>query len=496
MARSRTSSSSELLVELRRDDSAPLHRQLELELRSAIRSGRLAAGAALPSSRSLAHDLNLSRGVVVEAYEQLVAEGYLTSRPGGATRVAPNVAPPHDAAKPVRPRPPMPAGLDPLRIDFGYGRPDVTQFPRQAWLKSVRRVMNEAPSDRFGYLDLRGADELRDALATYLNRVRGTCANPDDIVVCNGFAQALRLVVQVVKDRGGRRIAGEDPGFQDRWLAGLDHGIDAVAVPVDEAGLDVEALARTRVDAVVVTPAHHFPTGAVMSAELRAQLVAWAKEHDALILEDDYDAEYRYDREPIGALHGLDPDHVIYAGSASKTLAPGLRLGWMLVPPRLVEPIARKKEQVDRGSPSLEQLAFADFLVRGEFDHHLRRMRPIYRARRDTLLDAIRMFLPEVRPVGASAGLHVFAWLPAGIDEAAVVRRAAAAGVGVYPLSRYGYARADGTGGLIFGYGAVNEREIVEGVKLVADAIAAEVRHLAARPQRQASSAPREEVPT
>ncbi|HEX5013279.1 MAG TPA: PLP-dependent aminotransferase family protein, partial [Candidatus Limnocylindrales bacterium] len=464
------------------------------ELRGAIRSGRLAAGAALPSSRALADQLGLSRGVVVEAYEQLVAEGYLTSRPGGATRVAGNVVPTHDPAKPAAPRPPMPSGLEPLRIDFGYGRPDVTQFPRQAWMKSVRRVMNEAPSDRFGYLDLRGADELRESLAAYLNRVRGTCAIPDDIVVCNGFAQALRLVVQVVKDRGGRRIAGEDPGFNDLRLASLDHGLEAVPVPVDEAGLDVDALARTNVDAVVVTPAHHFPTGAVMSAERRAQLVAWAKDRDALILEDDYDAEYRYDREPIGALHGLDRDHVVYAGSASKTLAPGLRLGWMLVPPRLVEPIARKKEQVDRGSPSLEQLAFADFLARGEFDHHLRRMRPIYRARRDTLLDAIRMLLPEVRPVGASAGLHVFAWLPRGIDEASVVRRAAAAGVGVYGLSRYGYARPDGPGGLIFGYGAVNEREIVEGIQLVSDAVRAELRRAPPTRERRATSTPLEEV--
>jgi GntR family transcriptional regulator/MocR family aminotransferase len=210
-----------------------------------------------------------------------------------------------------------------------------------------------------------------------------------------------------------------------------------------------------------------------MSAERRAALVAWAKARGALILEDDYDAEYRYDREPIGALHGLAPDHVIYSGSASKTLAPGLRLGWMLVPRRLVQAVATTKEVLDRGSPSLEQLAFADFLAQGEFDGHLRRMRPIYRARRDVLLDALRRYLPEVRPVGASAGLHVLAWLPPGIDEAAVVRRAAAGGVGMYGLASYGYTRTDGPGGLDFGYGSVTEREIVEGVRIVADAVAA-----------------------
>jgi GntR family transcriptional regulator/MocR family aminotransferase len=466
MPRSRTSSAAELLVELRRDDPTPLHRQLEQELRAAIRTRRLPADAQLPSSRFLADQLGLSRGVVVEAYEQLVAEGYLTSRPGGTTRVAAGF----DLSQP---RAGGAARVEKPRIDFTYGRPDVNQFPRAAWMKSLRRVMNEAPSDRLTYLDIRGADELRYALAEYLNRVRGTCADPDDIVISNGFAQALRLVVQVIKDDGGRRIAGEDPGFQDLRLATEDHGLELVPVPVDEAGLDVAALARTKVDAVVVTPAHHFPTGAVMTPERRAALVAWAKDQNALILEDDYDAEYRYDREPIGALHGLAPEQVIYAGSASKTLAPGLRLGWMLVPPRLVEPIAMTKEHIDRGSPSLEQLAFADFLSRGEFDHHLRRMRPIYRARRDVLLDAIRLHLPDLRPVGASAGLHVFAWLPPGVDEARVVSRAARAGVGVYGLSRYGYGQRSDAGGLIFGYGAVTEGEIVEGIHLVAEALAA-----------------------
>src|SRR5262245_29096510 len=250
MPRSRTSSAGELLVELRRDDATSLHRQLEHELRAAIRTGRLPADAALPSSRILADQLGLSRGVVVEAYEQLVAEGYLTSRPGGTTRVAANV----DKS---RPRADRATGPELPRIDFTYGRPDVTEFPRQAWMKSLRRVMNEAPADRLSYLDLRGAGELREALAIYLNRVRGTCAEPEDIVICNGFAQALRLVVQVIRDHGGRRIAGEDPGFQDLRLAAEDHGLEVVPIPVDDAGLDIAALARTKVDAVVVTPAHH-----------------------------------------------------------------------------------------------------------------------------------------------------------------------------------------------------------------------------------------------
>ena len=465
MPRSRTSSAPELLVELRRDDPLPLHSQLEQELRTAIRSGRLQSEAVLPSTRALASQLGLSRGVVVEAYEQLIAEGYLTSQAGGATRVCSKVA---EAMAIAPATPPAPS----KRIDFTYGRPDVTQFPRQVWLRSLRRVLNEAPSDRLTYLDNRGSMELREALATYLNRVRGTCANPDRIVICNGFAQAIDLVVQLVKANGGRRIAIEDPGHGDTTRAALRHGLETIPVPVDEAGIVVEALARTNADAVATTPAHHFPTGGVLSPERRAALVAWATEGNRLVLEDDYDAEYRYDREPIGAVQGLAPEQVIYAGSASKTLAPGLRLGWLIVPTNLVDAARRRsRRRATAGRPSLEQLAFADFLSRGEFDHHLRRMRPIYRARRDTLLEALRRYLPDLRPAGASAGLHVIAWLPPGIDETAVVEAAARLGVAAHGLAQYHVASRHAPGGLLFGYGTLTESEIEEGIRLVAEAI-------------------------
>jgi GntR family transcriptional regulator/MocR family aminotransferase len=461
MARTRSSSATELLVELHRDAPAPLHAQLEQGLRTAIRTGRLPADSVLPSTRALADQLNLSRGVVVEAYEQLVAEGYLTSQRGGSTRVCARAATEPPSSGSVR------HAVEVPRVNFSYGRPDVTEFPRQVWLRSLRRVLNEAPSDRLGYLDKRGAAELREALATYLNRVRGTAADPERMVICNGFAQAIGLVTQALKARGARRIAVEDPGQRDTY----SH-LEIVPVPVDEAGIVVDALARTDADAVVVTPAHHFPTGAVMSPERRQALVAWAKDRRTLILEDDFDAEYRYDREPIGSIHGLAPDLVIYAGTASKTLAPGLRLGWMILPAHLVDEVSTLKEATDRGSPSLEQLQFADFLARGEFDHHLRRMRPIYRARRDTLLAALRRYLPELRTVGASAGLHVVAWLPDGIDEAALIERAASVGVALTGVTPYQRISRNGPGGLIFGYGMPTETEIEEGIRLIADQLA------------------------
>ena len=478
MPRTRTRFPGELLVELRKDDPLPLHHQLEQELRRAIRAGRLQPETALPSTRVLAEQLDLSRGVVVEAYEQLVAEGYLMSVPGGATRVASR------AAAPTLDRTRTSASPE-IRISFAYGRPDVTQFPRQIWLRSIRRVLVEAPSDRLTYLDRRGAPELHEALASYLNRVRGTAADPADIVICNGFAQAVDLVTQLVKARGGRRIAVEDPGDADGRVAIRRHGLEPVPIPVDEDGISIEALRRSSAEAAFLTPAHHYPTGAVMAPDRRAELLAWADDRDALILEDDYDAEFRYDREPIGAIHGLAPERVIYAGSASKTLAPGLRLGWMIVPHQLVDTIGELKDAADRGSASLDQLAFADFLARGEFDRHLRRMRPIYRARRDALLDALRRYLPDLRPIGASAGLHVLAMLPPGMDEENVIDAAMASGVKVRGLAPTYHDPSQAPGGLLFGYGVVTPSEIEEGIRIVARAVDAQT---APDPQRRPAS--------
>jgi GntR family transcriptional regulator/MocR family aminotransferase len=454
----RTSSDLELLVRVRRDDGEPLHQQLEAEIREAIRGGRLEAGSVVPSSRALARDLGLSRGVVIEAYEQLVAEGYLATRPGGATRVAEAAARRQTAT--VEP------AAQPPRIDFRYGRPDVSQFPRAVWLRSLRRVLNEAPNDRLSYGDGHGAPELRTALAAYLDRVRGTCAHPDHIVITTGFAQGIGLIVRVLRATGARRLAVEDPSLDESRAMARAAGLEVIGIPVDEAGMRVEALEQSNADAVLVTPAHQMPTGGVLPADRRQALVAWAKARDGLIIEDDYDAEYRYDRTPIGAIQGLAPGRVIYGGSGSKTLAPGLRLGWLLAPPSIVEALATAKEAADRGSPIIEQLAFADFLARGEFDRHLRRMRPLYRGRRDALLSTLRQRLPDLRPVGASAGLHVLAWLPPRSTEAEIIEAAARRGLGVYGLAKYWMS--GGPAGLLFGYATLSEAVIEEGVALLA----------------------------
>jgi GntR family transcriptional regulator/MocR family aminotransferase len=467
MGRFRTNlGAGELLVELKRDTSVSLHQQLESAIRDRIRQGLLRSDTVLPSTRALATDLGLSRGVVVEAYQQLVAEGYLVSRTGGFTQVAPglvNAEPSSQQARPTEYTPP--------RIDFRYSRPDVSQFPRAAWLRSVRRVLNETPHMSFAYLDGRGALELREALADYLNRVRGTSATPEDMLICNGFAQGSRLLLQVLSASGRRRLAVEDPSDQDLRAVAFDAGLEVVGVPVLESGVDVEALEQSGADVVLVTAAHQFPTGAVTSAETRAALVDWAARGDALIIEDDYDAEYRYDREPIGAMQGLAPDHVVYAGTASKTLAPGLRLGWLILPSRLVDRMAAAKLIDDRGSSVLDQLTFADFVAHGEFDRHLRRMRPRYRGLRDALVGALGERLPDLRPIGVSAGLHVMVWLPPDLPEAALTRAALQRGLGMYGLEPYWVDHA-GPGGLVFGYGGLTEPAILEGIALLADTVA------------------------
>jgi GntR family transcriptional regulator / MocR family aminotransferase len=441
----------------------PLRAQLERELRMAIRTGRVRHGMTLPSSRALAADLGVSRGLVVEAYEQLLAEGYIVARRGSATTVAARRMGPERVATPetkeARPR-----------YDFRPGVPDPSHFPRRAWLASLRRVLVGAPDSAFGYPDARGTATVRTALAEYLNRARGTAADATGIVLCTGFTQGFRLVCQALRARGAKAVAFEDPSQVEQRAAIRAAGLKAIPIPVDRAGLVVQKLERTSAEAVLVTPAHQYPTGAALVPERRAALLAWAARRSAFVVEDDYDAEYRYDREPVGALQGLAPERVVYVGSASKTLAPTLRLGWLVPPNDLAPAIARAKRFEDMGSPGLEQLAFADFIAGGELDRHLRRMRAHYRAKRDSLVDALAARLPGVRVSGIAAGLHLMLELPDDCDEHAIAAAAAERSVGVFTASRY-CAKARLPPALVLGYGAIGEAAIREGVERLAAVI-------------------------
>jgi GntR family transcriptional regulator / MocR family aminotransferase len=311
----RTTSPTELLVNISRGTGAPLRLQLERELRGAIQSGRLKVGAPLPSTRALAQDLEVSRGVVVEAYEQLLAEGYLRAYHGSATVVAGRRT--TDRGTPAK----EPPASSP-RYDFRPGLPDLSLFPRRAWLTAMRRAFAVMPDAALDYPDSRGAEAARRALATYLNRARATVARADRVVFCSGSAQGIGLLCRVLRERGVSRVAVEDPGHTDQCTDIKASGLETPRIPVDDRGLCVERLSRLDVGAVLVTPAHQYPTGAVLAPERRSALLEWATRERAVIIEDDYDAEYRYDREPVGALQGLAPDRVVYVGSASKVLSP------------------------------------------------------------------------------------------------------------------------------------------------------------------------------
>ena len=456
----KTRTNSGVLVVLDHDARIPLHRQIETSIRDSIRAGRLPRGSSLPPSRVLAADLGVSRGVVVEAYQQLASEGYLASRTGGYTQVAAGPSPATAGLRLARQTPP--------RIDLSYGRADVSSFPRAAWLRAIRggaRVRAERPVRLPGRQRRAAAADGDRRLPEPGPRHRGP-ARPDRDL--HGLRAGHHAAHRRAGRRGARRLALEDPSSGDDALpTARAAGLEVVGIPVDGDGIRVDILRESGADAVILTPSHQWPTGSVLSAANRAAVLRWAAERGAVVIEDDYDAEYRYDRTPVGALQGLAPDHVVYAGSASKTLAPGLRLGWFVMPGHLAEPMAAAKIAADRGSPALEQLALADLITRGEFDRHLRRMRPVYRRRRDALLAALARRLPWLQPSGVSAGLHLVTWLPPHLDEATVVDAAARAGVGIDGVTPYRISHP-GPGGLIFGYATVNEQAIAEGIDILA----------------------------
>jgi GntR family transcriptional regulator / MocR family aminotransferase len=451
-----------VLVALDPDDDSPLHEQIERSIRADIRAGRLTAGARLPSTRSLASELGISRGVVSEAYGQLAAEGYLLASQGAPTRVA-------RAVRVAEARPPARSLLPEFRYRLDPGTPDLAGFPRDRWLRSLRAAWRKAPIDAIDYPDPRGVPSLREALAEYLGRVRGAAAEPEQLMVCTGFAQGLSLIARWLHGRGVERVALEDPGWHTHRLLVEQAGLEVAPVPVDADGLRVEDLEATDAAAVVVTPAHQFPTGSVLSSARRAALIEWAERGERLIVEDDFDAELRYDRTRVGALQGLAPERVAYVGSASKRLAPGMRLGWMLTPSWLGWPLISAKAIEDRGSEAIGQLALADFIARGELDRHLRRMRQRYQRRREALLEALARWLPEARVSEGAAGLYELAELPADVDEAEVVATAALNGVSLEGLSHHRF-RAAGPPGLVLGFACLPEAAIGQSVRLIAAA--------------------------
>ncbi|MFD4372753.1 PLP-dependent aminotransferase family protein [Streptomyces sp. NPDC058486] len=475
-------------------------------LREAVRGGRLAPGTRLPSSRQLAADLGVARNTVAEAYAELVAEGWLTARQGSGTRVARRADPPSSApsqegdgdgggdrdageadvpsAVPAEPTPGGSAwragGGSGVRAprrragvpayDLRTGTPDLASFPRAAWLKAYRRALTAAPDEAFGYGDPRGRAELRTVLAEYLARARGVHARPERIVICAGFAHALMLIGRALRRRGAGAGAGAVAGAGAGAVAvesyGLgphaallrDAGLATPPLPFDERGTRVEELAALAPDAVLLTAAHQFPLGGALPPDRRTAVVDWARATGGFVLEDDYDGEFRYDRQPVGALQGLDPERVVYLGTASKSLAPGLRLAWMVLPEALVDEVAAGKGSVvDWMCGTPDQLAFAEFLASGAHDRHVRAMRLRYRRRRDQLVAALAAYAPGIQVGGIAAGLHAVLSLPPGTERAAL-HSAAWHGLAVQGLDQFRHPDAErALDGLVVGYGTPSD---------------------------------------
>jgi GntR family transcriptional regulator/MocR family aminotransferase len=415
---------------------------LEAAVREAVRSGRLSAGVRLPSSRALAADLGIARNTVAEAYGQLVAEGWLLATQGSGTRVGNRAGlaqQPATGAPPLQPR-----------YDLRPGSPDVAAFPRAGWLAAARRSLSLAPATALGYGDPRGRPELREALAGYLARTRGVRASPDRIVVCAGFSHGFSLLCQVLSARGATTLAVEGYSQPQYRKIAVTQRLTTTAVPVDAGGADIGRIGAA--DAVLLTPAHQFPLGMALAPARRSKLLDWAADHDATVIEDDYDGEFRYDRQPIGALQPRSPERIVYAGTTSKSLAPGLRLAWLVLPAHFVDDIIAAKALSDGVTSTLEKLTLAEFINSGQYDRQIRRQRQAYRRRRDQLLTALHGGVSLIRITGIAAGLHALLQLPATVTEEEVIARASRSDLALDGLNTYRHTEEPHHSALVIGY--------------------------------------------
>ena len=454
-------------LQLRAEDAPAkgLTTWLAAGLRDAITGDRLGAGTRLPATRVLAAELKISRGVVVEAYQRLIDEGLATGRTGAGTTVVGMTGRsdlPSDRRKALDglrlPLPPA-EGID---IDLSPGVPDLAAFPRAQWLRAERAVLDEITAADLGYGDPGGTPRLRAELAGWLRRTRGIRAEPDDIIVVGGVAQALALLAQTLRATGVTAAAVEDPGSRGTRDQMAHWGVRPEGVPVDGEGILVDRITQ---EVALLTPAHHFPTGVVLSPARRRSLLAWG----GLVVEDDYDAEHRYDRAPVAALQGSAPERVAYAGSVSKSLAPGMRLGWLIAPRRLQPALLEAKHDSDLGNPALPQLVLARLLASGDYERHLRLVRARQRRRRDALLAGLRTHLPHAEVTGVAAGLHLLILLPEPMSDSILADRAAANGVLVHPLSWH--RLEPGAPGLVLGYAAHSPDRLAEAAKRLGAAL-------------------------
>ncbi|WP_152364041.1 PLP-dependent aminotransferase family protein [Microlunatus speluncae] len=463
MTDSSTNLSWDLVLDLSETEDGPLYQRLTRSLRSAVRTGRLPGGSALPPSRVLAGELGVSRATVTEAYGQLAAEGYLTARSGSVTRVRPGLVwqPGQQPQPDPNPRP--------WRIDLGPGIADLNAFPRVSWAEAMRRAITGLPVGELAAAYPSGHPRARRAIAGYLRRARDADADETRTFLVPSASSGMGGLARALARAGRTEIAVEDPSWPNLRRICAEHGLTPRPVPVDADGLRVDRLAALPdVRAVLITPAHQFPTGVALSPARRAALLAWCRDVDGLIIEDDYDASFRYDRAQVAALQAMAPDRVVLLGSVSKTLSPALGLGWMLVPPLWCDPVS-----AELGGPStVDSVAFADLIETGRYDQQLRRLRLTYRRRRDRLAARLAADLPGLPVSGLRAGLHLVLGLPPRTDVPALINRAAEVGLHLVDHDRYRASdRPKDPPALVIGYGNLRDAQVDQAVRLLAELI-------------------------
>lgn len=439
-------------------------RSLEQALRGAIEEGRLASGSRLPAARALAGDLGISRNTVADVYAQLVAEGWLLSRVGSGTWVA------HRRA-PVMAGPPPAAGVR-RWIDLRAGVPGTAGFARREWAAAARKATWEATATDLGYPDPAGTPQLRAALAAYVARTRGVVASADNVVVGHGYGELLVLICRALRAHGARRVAVEGYGHDLHHRLISAAGLTVVPIPVDAGGADVTRLEDLDVSAVVLTPAHQYPIGVPLSPARRRWLAGWASRSGVLVVEDDYDGEFRYDRRAVGALQSLAPDHVAYLGTASKALVPAIGLAWGVVPGWLLPDVRHQREMSGTRPSALHELTLAAFLAGHDYDRGVRRLRSTYRARRAQLQQVAADHLPGCDVKGLSAGLQCLLTLPPGVDEDVVVAEAAARGLRVEGLRSFARGEpGDQPPALVVGYAEPAPAQFARALTLLVDSV-------------------------
>ncbi len=468
-----------------RASGIPFYTQIYEGYRTAILSGRLGPGQRLPSTRTLAAELRISRLPVLNAFEQLLHEGYLEGKVGSGTYVRDCI--PDEVARPMRLPSPIPArprrvlalapGATRSRRDDGSGTfkslPALDHFPHETFARLIRRHAAQLSDDLLAYGDPAGYAPLREAIAAYLRTARAVDCDPEQVIIVSGSQLGLRVAAMALTTAESVACM-EEPGYRGARQALAVYGKSVVPIPVDKEGIDVAALTRVGAQAklVYVTPSHQYPLGVSLGVSRRLELLGWAERNNSWILEDDYDSEFRYSSRTLGALQGMDSnDRVIYLGTFSKVLFPALRLGYLVVPHELITRFVRTRETLDLCSPLLYQLVLADFLNEGHFARHLRRMRAVYLRRRDAVIAAVREHAVDVMTIdNTDAGLHLLTFLDDTIDDRALARRAAQHGL--YPASLSAlYAGTPSRSGLILGFGGSDEQTLAEGVRTLAGLI-------------------------